>query len=37
VTRYVDAGVSLFIIRFMGENLRREAEAFADEVVPNFQ
>jgi alkanesulfonate monooxygenase SsuD/methylene tetrahydromethanopterin reductase-like flavin-dependent oxidoreductase (luciferase family) len=37
VTRYVDAGVSLFIIRFMGENLRREAEVFADEVVPNFQ
>jgi F420-dependent oxidoreductase-like protein len=36
-TRYVDAGVSFFIIRFMGENLRHEVEVFANEVIPNFQ
>ncbi len=37
VRRYIDAGVSLFIIRFMGENIHREAEVFADEVLPNFR
>jgi alkanesulfonate monooxygenase SsuD/methylene tetrahydromethanopterin reductase-like flavin-dependent oxidoreductase (luciferase family) len=36
IKRYVDSGVDLFIIRFMGDNIKKEAELFADEVVPQF-
>jgi len=37
IGRYVDAGVDLFIIRFMGDDFKEEAELFADEVVPRFR
>jgi F420-dependent oxidoreductase-like protein len=33
---YINEGVSLFIIRFMGENLKEEARLFAEEVTPSF-
>jgi F420-dependent oxidoreductase-like protein len=37
IERYVDSGVDLFIVRFMGENFKKEAELFADEVIPQFK
>ncbi len=36
IGRYVDAGVSLFILRFMGGDLEEEATLFAEEVAPAF-
>ena len=36
IGRYVSAGVDLFIIRFMGDDIKKEAELFADEVVPQL-
>lgn len=36
VQRYVDAGVRMFIVRFMGEDLSSEARLFAEEVAPSF-
>jgi len=35
--RYIDVGVNLFIIRFMGDDLKKEAELFADAVMPQFR
>jgi len=34
---YIDAGVTLFIHRFMGDSFREETKLFADEVIPSFQ
>lgn len=36
VQRYIEAGVSLFIVRFMGDSFQEEAKLFAEEVVPSF-
>lgn len=36
INRYIDAGVNLFIIRFMGDDFKEEAELFAKKVVPEF-
>ena len=36
IQAYIDEGVSLFMIRFMGEDMYREAKLFAEEVVPSF-
>jgi len=36
VLRYVDAGVSLFMLRFMGDSFRDESRLFAKEVAPSF-
>lgn len=36
IQRYVDAGVTLFILRFMGGEFEAEARLFAEEVVPAF-
>jgi F420-dependent oxidoreductase-like protein len=37
VQAYIDAGVTLFIHRFMGDSFRDEATLFAEEVMPSFQ
>lgn len=37
VQTYIDAGVTLFIHRFMGGGFREEARLFAEEVMPSFQ
>jgi F420-dependent oxidoreductase-like protein len=37
IRRYVDAGADLFIVRFMGDDFKKEAELFADEVIPQFK
>jgi len=37
ILRYVDLGVTLFILRFMGEDLPSEARLFAEEVAPAFK
>jgi alkanesulfonate monooxygenase SsuD/methylene tetrahydromethanopterin reductase-like flavin-dependent oxidoreductase (luciferase family) len=37
IKRYIDAGVSLFIIRFMGDDFKKQAEIFAKKVVPKFR
>jgi alkanesulfonate monooxygenase SsuD/methylene tetrahydromethanopterin reductase-like flavin-dependent oxidoreductase (luciferase family) len=34
---YVDVGVTLFILRFMGGNYIKEAKLFAEEVLPSFK
>jgi len=34
---YVDVGVTLFIISFLGGDFEREAKLFAEEVVPNLK
>ncbi len=34
--RYVNAGVNLFIVRFMGDDFSEEAEMFAKKVVPGL-
>jgi F420-dependent oxidoreductase-like protein len=36
IKRYIDAGVNLFIIRFMGADFEKEAEIFAKKVVPGL-
>jgi len=36
VQRYIEAGVSFFIVRFMGDSFQEEAKLFAEEVVPSF-
>lgn len=36
IQRYVDVGVSLFILRFVGNDFRAEAYTFAEEVAPVF-
>jgi F420-dependent oxidoreductase-like protein len=36
IQAYIDAGVTLFIHRFMGEDFREEARLFAGEVIPSF-
>ena len=36
IQAYIDAGVTLFIHRFMGEDFRDEARLFAMEVIPSF-
>jgi F420-dependent oxidoreductase-like protein len=36
VQRYIDAGVRMFIVRFMGDDFGSEARLFAEEVVPSF-
>jgi alkanesulfonate monooxygenase SsuD/methylene tetrahydromethanopterin reductase-like flavin-dependent oxidoreductase (luciferase family) len=36
VKRYINAGVSLIIIRFKGKNIKKEAELFINEVVPQL-
>jgi alkanesulfonate monooxygenase SsuD/methylene tetrahydromethanopterin reductase-like flavin-dependent oxidoreductase (luciferase family) len=36
IRRYVDVGVSLFILRFMGGDFEEEATLFAEEVAPAF-
>ena len=36
IQTYIDAGVTLFINRFMGEDIREEAALFAEEVIPSF-
>jgi F420-dependent oxidoreductase-like protein len=33
---YIDAGVTIFIHRFMGDCFREEARLFAEEVIPSF-
>jgi len=37
IQRYLDVGVSLFILRFMGTDNMRQAEIFAKEVMPAFK
>ena len=37
IQRYVDTGVSLFILRFMGSDYLDEMTLFAEEVVPSFK
>jgi alkanesulfonate monooxygenase SsuD/methylene tetrahydromethanopterin reductase-like flavin-dependent oxidoreductase (luciferase family) len=37
IKRYVDSGVELFMIRFMGNDFKKEAKLFADEVMPQFK
>jgi len=34
---YIDAGVTLFIHRFMGDSFREETKLLAEEVIPSFQ
>ncbi|HEX9915895.1 MAG TPA: TIGR03560 family F420-dependent LLM class oxidoreductase [Candidatus Bathyarchaeia archaeon] len=36
VQRYIDAGVRMFIVRFMGDDFSPEARLFAEEVAPSF-
>lgn len=36
IQRYIDVGVSLFIIRFVGEDFQAETRLFAEEVAPAF-
>jgi F420-dependent oxidoreductase-like protein len=36
VQRYIDAGVRMFIVRFMGDDFSSEARLFAEEVAPSF-
>ncbi|MCW4050250.1 MAG: TIGR03560 family F420-dependent LLM class oxidoreductase [Candidatus Bathyarchaeota archaeon] len=36
VEAYMEAGVSMFILRFMGENQGKESKIFAEEVAPSF-
>lgn len=36
IQAYIDAGVTLFIHRFMGEDFREETRLFAEEVIPSF-
>jgi F420-dependent oxidoreductase-like protein len=36
VQQYIEAGVSLFIVRFMGDSFLEEARLFAKEVAPSF-
>ena len=36
IRRYIDIGISLFILRFVGKNPREEARIFASEVIPSF-
>lgn len=36
VQNYVDEGVSLFMLRFMGEDFNEETRLFAEEVAPSF-
>jgi len=33
---YIEAGVDLFIIRFMGDDFEKQARIFAEEVAPRF-
>jgi alkanesulfonate monooxygenase SsuD/methylene tetrahydromethanopterin reductase-like flavin-dependent oxidoreductase (luciferase family) len=35
--RYIDAGVELFIIRFMGDDIKIEMELFANDVMPQIR
>jgi alkanesulfonate monooxygenase SsuD/methylene tetrahydromethanopterin reductase-like flavin-dependent oxidoreductase (luciferase family) len=37
IQTYIDAGVTLFINRFMGDSFREGTKLFADEVIPSFQ
>jgi alkanesulfonate monooxygenase SsuD/methylene tetrahydromethanopterin reductase-like flavin-dependent oxidoreductase (luciferase family) len=37
IERYIESGVDLFIVRFMGDDFKKEAELFADEVIPQFK
>ena len=34
---YVDVGITLFIVRFMGESFEEEVRLFAEEVMPAFR
>jgi alkanesulfonate monooxygenase SsuD/methylene tetrahydromethanopterin reductase-like flavin-dependent oxidoreductase (luciferase family) len=36
IQAYIDAGVTLFIHRFMGDSFREETTLFAEEVIPSF-
>ena len=36
IHRYIDVGVSLFILRFVGDNFEAETTLFAEEVAPAF-
>jgi F420-dependent oxidoreductase-like protein len=36
VQRYIDAGVRLFIVRFMGDDFSSEAKLFAEDIAPSF-
>jgi len=36
IRRYVDVGVTLFIVRFMGRDFEKESRLFAEEVLPAF-
>jgi len=36
IHRYIDVGVSLFILRFVGDDFEAEATLFAEEVAPAF-
>ncbi len=36
VQRYIDAGVRMFIVRFMGDDFDSEARLFAEKVAPSF-
>jgi F420-dependent oxidoreductase-like protein len=37
IQRYIDVGVSLFILRFMGDDFEADSETFAKEVAPAFE
>ena len=36
IYEYIDAGVSMFILSFLGPSWRREVDLFAEKVVPEF-
>jgi alkanesulfonate monooxygenase SsuD/methylene tetrahydromethanopterin reductase-like flavin-dependent oxidoreductase (luciferase family) len=36
IKRYIAVGVDLFIIRFMGNDIKKEAKLFGDEVITRF-
>ena len=37
IESYIDAGINQLFIRFMGDDFKKEAELFADKVVPSFE